>query len=112
MSGVIPTTYWMLLVCILTETMEQISFKLSESAPQKGLFYTGLGIFFYILHMAAWFWVLAILPLGIALPLMGASYITVALASLLLFDEQIHPQRWAGMFLIMLGLCCVWKVAA
>ncbi len=121
MSGVVPMAVLMLGLCIALETLEQIAFKASESAGGGAQtdrlawhphVFTGLGIVCYILHMAAWFWVLAVLPLGIALPLMGASYVTVALASRLLFAEEIQPQRWVGIALIMAGLCCVWKVVA
>lgn len=109
-ASVIPTAYLMLFVCIVTETLEQVFFKLSEQSPHRQFLYTSAGVLFYGLHMLAWFWVLTILPLGVALPLMGASYITVALASQLLFGEKIQRQRWMGIFLIIVGLCCVWKV--
>lgn len=105
-------TYVGIVACILLETFEQIAFKISGESPKKNRIFTSAGIVCYVLHMAVWFWVLSVIPLGIALPLMGATYITVALVSRFLFKECIQPRRWAGIALILAGLCCVWKVVA
>jgi multidrug transporter EmrE-like cation transporter len=101
-------TICLVLICILLETLEQIAFK--ASAEVKGLksnLFVARGIACYCLHMTIWFWLLAHLPLGIALPLMGLSYATVALASRFLFQEHLCSRRWLGIGLIIIGFSLV-----
>ena len=95
------------IICIIFETLQQISYSLAGKQPDKKFLFFGLGIFFYLIMLIAWYWLLAILPLGIATPLMGASYATVCLASNIFFKEQVDLKHWGGIALIIIGLSFV-----
>lgn len=98
-----------LLICIIMETFEQVCFKFAAKQPEHAKRWYVSGILGYIFHMVVWFWVLSILPLGFALPLMGASYITVALASQIFLGETITRRRWKGIVLVVIGFALVWS---
>jgi len=50
---------------------------------------------------------LTLVPLGVAMPLMGASYVTTAFASRLLFKENVDGRRWLGIVVITAGLALI-----
>ncbi len=91
-------------ICIVFETLQQLSYSLAGKKTEKKFIFLGLGIFFYLIMLIAWYWLLTILPLGIATPLMGASYATVCLVSNIFFKEQIDFKHWGGIALIIVGL--------
>ena len=94
-------------ICIIFETLQQLSYSLAGKRPNKKIFFFGFGIFFYLIMLLSWYWLLIILPLGIATPLMGASYATVGLASNIFFKEQIDFKHWGGIALIIVGLTLI-----
>jgi len=98
-----------LITCIFMETFEQVCFKFAAKRPEQSRRWYAVGILGYIFHMVVWFWLLSVLPLGYALPLMGVTYITVALASRFLFGETISMRRWKGVALIVIGFALVWS---
>jgi multidrug transporter EmrE-like cation transporter len=98
-----------LITCILMETFEQVCFKYAAKQPEQAKQWYARGIAGYLFNITVWFWLLSVLPLGFALPLIGATYITVALASQFLFGERISPRRWKGILLIVIGFALVWS---
>ena len=92
------------IICIIFETLQQLSYSLAGKQPDKKFLFFGLGIFFYLTILISWYWLLTILPLGIATPLMGASYATVCLVSSIFLKEQIDFKHWGGIALIIIGL--------
>ncbi len=94
-------------ICIMLETFQQLSYSMSRKAPDKSVIFLSLGIIFYFLFLLSWFWLLSILPLGVATPLLGTSYITVAIASKVLFKEEIDTLRWIGIIAIVSGLTLI-----
>ena len=46
-------------------------------------------------------------PLGVLLPLMGANFVTVAIAGRVLFGEQITRRRAVGIALVAIGFVLV-----
>ena len=95
------------IICIFFETLQQLSYSLAGKNPEKRFIFLGFGIFFYLVMLIAWYWLLTILPLGVATPLMGASYITVCLASNIFFKEQVDFKHWGGIGLIIIGLILI-----
>ena len=97
-----------LALCILLETAEQLSFSMAGRQPRRRLAWTVAGIVLHLVVLAVWLWLLLLLPLGVAMPLMGAGYITIPLASRWLFHERVDLKRWAGIAAIVAGLACIW----
>ena len=91
-------------ICIVFETLQQLSYSLAGKKQDKKFILLGFGVLFYLAMLVAWYWLLTILPLGIATPLMGTSYATVCLASNVFFKEQIDFKHWGGIALIIVGL--------
>lgn len=56
-------------------------------------------------------WMIALrrIDLSLAYPAVSVSYILIALASHLLFDEPLGPQRFVGMGLIMAGVVVMFR---
>ncbi len=92
------------IICIICETLQQFSYSLAGKNPEKKFVFLGFGVFFYLIMLVSWYWLLTILPLGVATPLMGTSYATVCLASSIFFKEQIDFKHWGGIALIIVGL--------
>jgi multidrug transporter EmrE-like cation transporter len=66
------------------------------------------GLSFYLVSAAVWLVVLSRVPLGIAYPLVGFSYVIVMLASRTLLNEPpISAARWLGAILISLGVILI-----
>ena len=94
-------------LCVILETIEQITYKFSVKIPKKTIMFIFIGIVFHILRLAIWYQVLKIIPIGIALPLTGASYITITLGSDLLFKEKLDTQYWIGVSVIVIGFLII-----
>ncbi len=99
-----------LLVTVLVETAEQLTFKASTKFRQNRMQLLALGVILHGVQLLAWFVALTILPLGIATPLMGATYITVSIGSRVFFGEKIDKRRWIGILAIVLGLALISRV--
>lgn len=99
-----PYIIFPLLACIALETFQQISYTLSERVPTKRILFLTLGILSYLFILIGWFWVLKLLPLEVASPLMGITYITVSIASKILFKEKIDTFHWCGIVVIFIGV--------
>ncbi len=95
------------LVTILFETGEQLAFKQATRAPERQALWTAAGIAMYIPHLLSWFFTLSLIPLALGAPLLGASYVTVPLASGLIFREKLTRRGWIGISLIVVGLVLI-----
>ena len=98
-------------VCIFCETSEHLAYRMAGRAPRHRWGWMALGIGWHVLVLIAWFWWLTLVPLGVAMPLMGASYATTACASRLLFKERVDAQRWLGIAVITVGLALIWRTS-
>lgn len=65
------------------------------------------GVLLLILWLAARMALLSWADLSYVLPVTAVGYVLVALVGRLLLHEQIKPQRWVGIGLIMLGVLLV-----
>ncbi|HEY9746506.1 MAG TPA: EamA family transporter [Oculatellaceae cyanobacterium] len=90
--------------CVVFETCQQIAFSLSGRLKAQKWRWLILGAVCYLVELFFWFRVLELLPLGIAVPLISANYITVSLASHFLFGEHLDVRHWGGIACIVLGM--------
>ena len=108
----------------LVETFAQFCFKKSslalsniEISTFEGLshFLTGtlfspffwMGLISVILIFISWVTVLSKIDLSVAVPVCSFSYVTIPLVSVFFFQEKISLLRWAGIFVILLGVILV-----
>ena len=68
-----------------------------------------LGIFLYALTFFIWIVVLSHVDLSIAMPLASTSFILIPVIAMIFLHESVAPARWAGIFLIILGIRLVSK---
>jgi drug/metabolite transporter (DMT)-like permease len=54
-----------------------------------------------------WLVVLSRLPLSLVYPMVSIAYVLVALFSWLVFKETVSAARWAGVFVIILGVILI-----
>lgn len=94
------------LLAIAFETAEQTCFKAASAARRK-LTFTAIGMALNLAGMACLLLVLRHAPLGLVVPLLASTNITVALAGAALFKEKITPRRWLGILLITAGVAIV-----
>ena len=66
-----------------------------------------LGLFCYGIAAILWIFVLTRLDLSFAYPLYALMYAFIPLAAWFFLKEQIPAGRWAGILLIVAGLCVV-----
>jgi drug/metabolite transporter (DMT)-like permease len=90
--------------CVVFETGQQVAFRLSGRLPAQRWQWLAVGVTCYLVELLFWFRVLQLLPLGVAVPLLSANYVTVSLASYFLFQERLNFQHWAGIACIMTGI--------
>jgi drug/metabolite transporter (DMT)-like permease len=100
-----------ILCCVLFDTLQHLCYKIPEHFKTGQALWTALGISLHVAGMIAWFWLLGTVPLGIALPLMGASYVTIAIASSIIFKEQVNRTRWLGILMVAGGVLLIGKAA-
>lgn len=93
-----------ILLCVCLETFEQVVFTLASRLRSQWLMWVGIGALMHLVAIACWMWLLSLVPLGVAMPVMGACYATVCLFGWLLFKEPISRGHWLGIGLIMAGL--------
>lgn len=66
-----------------------------------------LGIVSYGVSLILWMKILTDTDLSFARPFAGAGYIVTALLAVIMFQEQISIQRWAGIAMIIAGIFLV-----
>jgi len=92
---------------VIFETAEQLCWTMKSRAFRRGWMWMGIGLVAHFAHLAAWFFLLKLLPLSVALPLTGIDYVVVALVSFWLFAERLDWRRWVGTWLIVVGMILV-----
>ena len=68
-----------------------------------------LGIFFYLLNFLLWITVLSRVDLSVAAPVGSSRYLFVLLLATLFLGESIGPLRWAGVIMIIAGICLIFQ---
>lgn len=69
--------------------------------------YIWAGMLIYVLATVIWLNVLSKLPLSLAYPLMSAAYVFGLILAKTVLGEQISLTRWAGAFVIIMGMVLV-----
>ena len=69
--------------------------------------WVALGVLLLLLWMLSRMALFSWADLSYVLPVTSIGYVLVAIAGKLFLDEQITPQRWAGIALIMAGVAIV-----
>jgi len=65
----------------------------------------GLGLF--VISAGSWLLVLSRVPLSVAYPFVGLTYVLTSLFSKFALKENVPPLRWLGIALILLGIVFV-----
>ncbi len=112
-------------LCILAGTASEVLLKkgalgtanLPSAVPWLGLTglnsgWTWLSIVFTLLGFFSWMSAIRVLPLGVAFPLTNAVQVLVPLSCWYFLGEAIHPLRWCGIVLVVVGLSVVAKTYA
>lgn len=100
--------YLSLIVAVLASAAAQLLLKTGVLllAVPAGLWWVAGGLACYVIALIAWLHVLTRLPLSVAYPMLGVSYVLVyvgAMASPLL-SEAFTPTRAAGVVLVACGV--------
>jgi drug/metabolite transporter (DMT)-like permease len=95
--------------CMVLETTEQVLYRLAGRAGMGRKYFTLVGpaILAHLTRLALWYLLLAMLPLGIAIPLLGANYVAIALTGKWVFGERVDARRWLGTALVAAGFLLV-----
>lgn|GEM_PF-2838494 len=101
------TTIGIYLLCVALETCEHVLFKVSGKSPFWRWRALAGGILLYLCELGCWYWLLSYWPLGIALPLMGLNYVTVALAGSYFFSERLTLRRLLSIAMIISGITII-----
>ncbi len=72
-----------------------------------GSAWTWLAIPCLIASFGCWLWIIRLVPLNIASLLSNVVHVMVPLSCLLILGEHISARRWAGIALVLAGLCLV-----
>ena len=100
----------MVAACIVLETAEQSFFRVAGRAMGNQRRYAASvapAIVAHVTRLLVWYVVLRELELAVAVPLMGATYLTVAVAGRIFFHEGVDGRRWVGTGLIVAGFVMV-----
>lgn len=99
--------YLLIAMCVSTETVQQLLYRAAGRQPQHRKPLIAGGIFVFILEQTSWYLLLSRNEMGVILPLTGASYATIAIASCWCFGEKISRRRWMGIACILAGVIIV-----
>jgi len=102
-----PTLWLLIAACVLIETVEQCLYRLAGRRRAQWVRFVAPDIVLHICGLALWLNVISKRPLGEVLPLMGANFVTVALAGRVFFGERLTPRRLAGVGLVAAGFVLV-----
>ena len=94
-------------ICVAIETVEQLLYRFAGRNARLYIPVITLAITLHLTGMAFWYILLKLLPLGIALPLSGLSYATIALTSCYCFGEKVSWRRGLGITFIILGFVLI-----
>lgn len=105
--------YLQLFISVILTALSQIFLKIGVDTQCVPPWYTisnffsvwiWLGILAIIGSLFSWLYALESVPLVIAFNLAATNHIVVATGSWLFLGEAISPQRWIGIFLVVLGV--------
>ena len=96
-----------LILCIGLETAEHTTYGLAGCQPHRRFTWITLGVGLHLMLLAVWCWLLTLLPLGVAVPLASASYLTIALAGQVVLRERVNRRCWIGIISIVLGMVLI-----
>ena len=65
------------------------------------------GLFLYLISAAIWLVVLSTVDLSFAYPFIGFTYVMVLVLSRFILKEEVNPLRWAGAFIITVGVVVI-----
>jgi drug/metabolite transporter (DMT)-like permease len=105
----------LILLCVLGISVGQILFKsaaLISTDPQFGYVdwkivfhpYTIIGVAIYAAATLLWIWMLRVVPLNLAYPLMGLAFVIVPVMGALFLGEPFKPTMMIGGLLIAAGI--------
>lgn len=66
-----------------------------------------VGLTLYVASAALWILALATVPLSVAYPMLGVSYVAIALVSVVVLGEWLSPAQWLGLASVVLGVILV-----
>lgn len=66
-----------------------------------------VGLTFYVISGVSWILALATVPLSIAYPFLGLSYVGVAAVAVLALGEWLTPAQWLGIVFVISGVVTV-----
>lgn len=66
-----------------------------------------VGLVLYGLSAALWILALATVPLSIAYPFLGLTYVFIAGVSVIALGEWLTPAQWLGVMLVVMGVTTV-----
>ena len=96
-----------LLLTVTFEVSEQLCWTMKSRVLRRGWIWIVAGLIAHVAQLAAWFFLLKLLPLSVALPLTGLDYVGVAFMSAWLFSERLDWRRWLGTWLIVIGMVMI-----
>jgi multidrug transporter EmrE-like cation transporter len=66
-----------------------------------------VGSALYVTSAAAWIYALSTVPLSVAYPFLGLTYVGVAAIAVTVFGEWLTPAQWIGIALVVAGVVTV-----
>lgn len=66
-----------------------------------------VGLVLYACSAALWILALATVPLSVAYPFLGLSYVGIAVLSVAMLGEWLTPAQWLGIVLVVVGVIAV-----
>lgn len=96
----------MALAFVAVETTEQMIYRGASRSSRK-IPLIACAVLLHIIGLAVWFGVLRFLALGVALPLVGLSYATIAIGGRVVFGEALNVRKILGIAFIFSGFVMV-----
>lgn len=115
-ARLLPSALALLAVCVTSETVQQLSFKVGTGRAEGPGGAVGavlrqpliwVGILLWVVQSIAWVQVLQKSPLSLAYPVMTLTYATVPIAGLLVLRERMGRRQMLGAALIFAGVVLV-----
>jgi multidrug transporter EmrE-like cation transporter len=66
-----------------------------------------VGLFLFGVSALFWLVVLSRVPLSVAYPIVGISYILIVLFAKVFLSEEVPTLRWAGVFVVAMGIAII-----
>src|SRR5271155_3728109 len=102
-----PFALLLLGVCVVTETAQQLCYRMAGRDRGRFAVYVAPAIGIYCIELVCWLKLLRFLPLGVALPARGCSYAVIPLAARLVLGERVGTRQWVAIGLIVAGVVLV-----